>query len=284
MPDVSVFPTAAFQTFDRSEQDMAFGTAGFGGQFWQPVWAAYSCGITTIDAAWSAYASISQNAALTNAFHGYRPVSMCVKAYLLNNASANEGEIVGCLIPYGQSIAALDDFNTVAKRWSAVRGPLRSGMEYFWIPEGPASREFIGKGSVDGTVADSVINNHFPGIMIMFTGGHSSGTIVFETYTNWEAIPEEQSWNIVGTTLPYVSNKDLEEATGVISELSAFGRPIGEQVGSWMLNMGGSLAQAASDSLLAGAAHYVSTKAHLPGVPGAMASGALRSLSTHLLS
>lgn len=262
VPDVTSFPTSTFQTYFLAE--ITIGAGGFQGMTFQPIPQDFAASLNTSGGSWNSWTGQGDYASINAAIHSLRPVSGLVRVTTTASSTNNQGEVIGLLCPPEQDLSVINTMSLGSNRFSAYRTPLKNGMEYLWMPLDPKSRQFTLSGDA---ASDGVINSLYPGIVAL-VGGAAAGTIVrFETFFNWEAVPEDATWNLLNATAPYVSTKDLENATASMSTLGSFGRRYGEDIGSWLLDQGAVFASSIGPHLARGAAHYVSAKMGLRGGP-----------------
>lgn len=263
IPDVTSFPTSTVQLYDRYE--VTVGANPFAVAFTPLVGAMYALNSNlngaTAFAAWTAQA---QYTSFNSIYHSYRPVSGCIRAFTTSSSTTNQGEIACALLPKQQSLAAgvMGTFDLIAKRFGAYRSPLKDNLEFLWMPQDPDSRKFQLSNSVTttGQVSDS-----WPCIVAGVSGAAAASVVVFEMFWNYELIPEQATLNLVNASAPYISSADMEEATGLITRIGNFGRPLGEDLGSWLLDQGAYAAGEVGKALVAGGIHYVSNRIGLKG-------------------
>jgi hypothetical protein len=264
VPDVTSFPTATFQLYQRN--DITISATGNHGM-------AYSMGLvdfrssnSTMDgaAAWGAWSAADMNTAAQPIFHSYRPVSGLVRVYTTASSMTNQGELIACILPPGELLSTVNSATKMANKWGAFRDRLKTGLEILWMPVDPHSRTYnsIGQAIIDGST-----DSWWPALAVAIEGAEVGSVVVFEVFINYEAIPEQATFNLVQATAPYISSSDSEEATGIISKMGTFGRQYGEDVGSWLMDQGAVAAGEITRSLAGAAVHYVSSRVGLFGKP-----------------
>jgi hypothetical protein len=264
VPDVTSFPTSTFQAYDRI--DLTIGANTSIAVAFQPVLQDFFATCTNLNGAtaFGNWAPQAQAAAVNSLYHSYRPVSACFRMWTNANATQNSGELAAAYLAKDQTLAVgtMGTFDLIAKRFGAFRAPLRDGVEILWMPQDPTSRMYLLSGT--GT-SDQAIGSNWPGLVIGISGSTTGSVVSFEAYVNYEAIPELSTINLVNASAPYVSNKDLEEATGMIGSMGTFGRALGQDLSSWVFNQGVSLAGDIGRHVATGAVHYMASRIGMHG-------------------
>lgn len=254
VPDVTSFPTATFQVYDRTTATLTSGQAfGF---CWQPLlnsWATTTGNLGV--AAWAAWAQYTGYTTLNNVFHMVRPVSACVRITNMSATSNNAGEVAYSLLAPSENFqTAITSFDSCARRFNSYRSPLKEATEFLWMPLDPATRMFTTPATTSST---GVVGANSPAICAVISGGATGQSVVFEWYVNFEAVPELSTYNFVNASAPYISNSDLEEATGVMTKLGKLGRQLGEDIGAWLMDQGAIAAGRLGAAAAGGAVHYM---------------------------
>lgn len=264
VPDVTSFPSSTFQLYERYE--VTVGANPFAVAY-TPLPASYRQLNANMNGAnnWGAWTAHGDQTALNALYHSLRPVSAMLKVYTSASSSSNQGELTAALLPKSQSLNALLTVNAVANRFGAFRAPLKIGAELLWMPQDPDSRSY----SVTSTAASSAtMSTSWPGWVVGVEGAAVNTIVIFESYINYEAVPEDATFNLVSASAPYISSRDAEEATGFMAKMGTFARPYGEDLGAWLLDQGAVVAGQLGGILATGAVHYVADR---------VSSGGLRS-------
>jgi hypothetical protein len=262
VPDVSSFPTSTFQTYFLAETTI--GAGGYQSYFFQPVAQDFAAASNTSGGAVGNWSTIGDASAIAAAIHSLRPVSGLLRVTTTASSTNNQGEVIGVVLPTNQTLTVLTTATQFGNRFGAFRTPLKDGMEYLWMPLDPKSRSFVGSSA---TATDGIISDTFPAVAACVTGAAATTVVRFEMWFNWEAVPEDAVWNLLNATAPYISGRDMEEATGFLTNLGSLGHRYGEDIGSWLLDQGAVAAAAAGSVLAKSAVHYVNSRVGLRGGP-----------------
>lgn len=255
VPDVSSYPTATLQLYDRAEVTLTAGQPyGF---CWSPYVNSWTSTTTNMGvAAWSAWNSYATYSTLNTLYHSYRPVSGLVRVSSISSTTNNAGELAFCLVAPGENFGtSLTSFDAVARRFGAYRCPLKESSEFLWMPLDPVSRTFYIMAQQNSSTG---VMTNWPGIALAIGGAATGQSIAIEWVLNCELLPEQSNLNLTQSSAPYISNDDLEEATGVMTKLGSFGRSVGENFGAWVLDQAGVAAGRLGAAAAGGAVHYAS--------------------------
>lgn len=264
VPDVTSFPTSTVQIYERYDQVVNASTDF--AVCVQPMWQDFQsvCPNLNGSTAYANWSPVSQASALNGIYHSMRVVSGCMRIWTNASSTSNSGELAVALLPQeqGLSTAEMGTFDLIAKRFGASRAALKEGFEILWMPQDAKSREFT---LANFSWLNQQIGTNAPALIAAVTGAVGGTTISFEHYWNFECVPEQSTMNLVNASAPYVSSKDLEQATGIFTKMGSFARPLGEDLGSWLLDQGALAAGEIVRGLGGAAVHYTFNRLGLKG-------------------